>query len=110
MSRRDERQLVACEDCGRTYPGFEREGGTLHVVGGPTCPNCDSSSFVPVAFDPSVTLSCPECGVEHRETVELPGNPADADVVTTGHDPDGIVEVTCVECETTFDVGYEAAE
>ena len=28
---------------------------------------------------------------------------------TTGHDPDGVVEVTCAECEATFDVGYETA-
>ena len=107
MSRRDERTLVACEECGRTYPGFERESGTFRVIGGPTCPNCDSSSFAPVAFDPSVTLSCPECGVEQRETVEMPGDAAD--VTTTGHDPDGVVEVTCAECEATFDVGYETA-
>ena len=108
MSRKDERQLVACEQCGRTYPGFERADGQLHVVGGPTCPNCESTSFAEVTFDPSVTLSCPNCGVEQRNVVDVPHDTSA--VTTTGYDPDGIVEVTCVECETTFDVGYEAVE
>ena len=54
---------MACEGRGRTYPGFEREDGAFRVIGGRrACPNCDSSSFVPVAFDPSVTLAFPECG------------------------------------------------
>lgn len=106
MLRKDQRQLIICEQCGQTYPGFERENGELHVVGGPTCPNCESSSFAEVEFDPSVTLSCPSCGVEHRETVELPYDATDA--TTTGHDPDGIVEVTCEGCGEVFSVGYEA--
>lgn len=105
MSRKDERRLVACEQCGRTYPGFQQADGTLHAVGGPTCPNCDSSSFVEIDLTPSLTLSCPNCGAEHRGTDDLPLDTGD--VATTGRDPDGIVEVTCVECGETFDVGYE---
>lgn len=108
MSRKEERQLVACEQCGRTYPGFQREDGDLHVVGGPTCPNCESSSFAEVDFDPSAALSCPNCGTEHREVVDLPEGTTD--VASTGHDPDGILQVTCVECGEVFDVGYEPAD
>lgn len=107
MSKKDDRRLVACEQCDRTYPGFRQEDGELHVVGGPSCPSCGSSSFAEVEFDPALTLSCPNCGVEHRETVELPYDTAD--VERTRHDPDGVVEVTCPECEETFDVGYETA-
>lgn len=105
MSKKDDRRLVACEECERTYPGFRREGGDLHIVGGPACPNCRSSSFVEVEFGPSLALSCPNCGTEHRETVDLP---YDTDnVERTHHRPDGVVEVTCAECEEVFDVGYE---
>lgn len=106
MSRKDERRLVACEQCGRTYPGFQQEDGKLHVVGGPTCSNCDSSSFVEITLNPSLILSCPNCGAERRETIDLPRETTD--VATTGRDPDGTVEVTCVECGQEFDVGYEA--
>ena len=105
-SRKDERRLVACTQCERTYPGFRRQDGTIHVVGGPTCPNCDSSSFAEVTFDPSVTLPCPNCGTEHREVID--STRGTTDVTATGHDPDGIVEVTCAECGAEFDVGYEA--
>lgn len=108
MSWKDERRLVACEQCEWTYPGFEREGGALHVVGGPSCPNCGSSSFVEVAFDPSLALSCSNCGAERRETVDAAAETAD--VTTTDHDPDGVVEVTCDRCGTAFDVGYEATD
>ena len=107
MAKKEDRRLVTCEQCRQTYPGFRREDGELRVVGGPTCPNCDSSSFAEVDLDPSLILSCPNCGAERRETVDLPLDTTD--VATTGHDPDGIVEVTCDECETTFDVGFEAA-
>lgn len=106
MSKKEDRRLVVCEHCGRTYPGYENENGELHVVGGPACPNCESISFGEIDFAPSLTLSCPNCGTAHRETVDIPHETSD--VVTTGHDPDGIVQVTCAQCGEEFDVGYEA--
>lgn len=108
MSRKDERRLVACEQCERTYPGFENEAGELHAVGGPTCSNCGSSSFVAVEFAPSLTLSCPNCGTEHRETVEVADEVID--VTATRRDPDDVVRVTCSECDEEFDVGYETVD
>lgn len=87
------------------YPEFENEGGELHVVGGPACPNCESFSFAEVDFGLELTLSCPDCGTESRVTVDLPHQMTN--VVTTGHGPDGIVQVTCVHCGMEFEVGYE---
>lgn len=108
MSRKEDRQLVGCEQCGRTYPGFQIEDGEFRVIGGPTCPNCGASSFVEVDFGRSLMLSCPNCDAEYSEVVELPAKMADA--VTASHDPDGTVEVTCARCGEEFSVQYEDAE
>lgn len=106
MSKKDDRRLVACERCGRTYPGFRSANGELHVIGGPACPNCDSSALAEVEFSQSLTLACPNCGAEHRETVDIPRETTD--VETTGHDPDGIVRTTCDQCGEEFDVGFQS--
>ena len=63
-----------------------------------------STSFAEVTFDPSVRLSCPNCDAERRNAVDVPH---DTSAVTTGHGLGGIVAVRCVECEMTFDAGYE---
>lgn len=105
MPQKDDRRLVVCERCKQTYPGYQRETGELSVVGGPACPNCNSSSFAEIGFDQSSTLSCPNCGTKHRETLEFPDETTD--VVTTSHAPDGIVEVTCAHCSAEFYIGYK---
>jgi RNase P subunit RPR2 len=54
----------------------------------------------------TLTLTCPNCGTEHRATVHPPD---DALRVTVTDDaPDGVVEVTCARCGEEYAVGYRA--
>ena len=54
----------------------------------------------------TLTLSCPNCGTDHRATVHPPdGTP---DVTVTDAAPDGVVEVTCARCGEEYAVGYRA--
>ena len=45
MAKKKDRRLVVCEQCERTYPGFQSDDGELNVVGGPACPNCGASAL-----------------------------------------------------------------
>lgn len=50
-----------------------------------------------------LTVTCPECG--DGIGVEMA-----AEVETTDHAPDGIIEVTCGDCGAEFAVGFRRTE
>ena len=54
----------------------------------------------------TLTVSCPNCGTEHRGIVHPPAEATD--VVLTNSNPDGILRVTCARCGEEYEVGYRA--
>ena len=54
----------------------------------------------------TLTLSCPNCGTEHRATVHPPDDAAH--VTVTDSAPDAVVEVTCARCGEEYASGYRA--
>ena len=48
MAKKQDRRLVACEQCESVYPGFLDDQGTMQVVGGPACPNCGGSELTEI--------------------------------------------------------------